>query len=113
MVIAALFSVSAFASGGKSCEKPRLRKHGSNVTREIERAVTAQQAAFIGVVQIEAAPLPEVIVVLRDEVTRREFTTVTDANGAFTIGIIAVDPVPTSGGMSTTFPRDFINKLPI
>jgi hypothetical protein len=85
-VIAALFTVSAFASGDKSCEKPRLRTHGSKVKLEIERVATPQHAVFTGVVLDETgSPLPGVTVVLRDEALRREITTITDGNGAFTI----------------------------
>ena len=89
-VIAALFSVSAFASDGKTCEKPRLRKHGSKVKLQVERAVTPRQAVLTGAVRIEGGdPLPGVTVVLRDEAAQREITTVTDVNGAFTIAALS------------------------
>jgi len=87
-VIAALFSVSAFASGGTTCEKPRLKRHGSKMKLEIERVVSPQQAAFTGVVVHDKSgiPLPGVNVVLRDETAQRELATITDINGAFTVG---------------------------
>jgi len=87
-VIAALFSVTAFASDGKTCEKPRLKTHGSKVKLEIEQTATAQHAAFTGIVHDEnGTALPGVAVVLRDETVQREtITTITDMNGAFTVG---------------------------
>jgi hypothetical protein len=85
-VIAALFSVSAFASGGNTCEKPQLKTHGSKVKLEIEQVATPQHAAFTGVVHDESGTaLPGATVVLRDETVQREITTVTDKNGAFTV----------------------------
>jgi len=86
-VIAAMFSLSAFASD-KSCEKPRLKKNGSKVQLEIERVVTPQRAMFTGAVFIEAenSSLPGATVVLRDETLQQEITAVTDVNGAFTFG---------------------------
>jgi len=83
--IAALFSVSAFASNGRSCQKPLISKD-SKVKLAIEQAANPQRATFAGVVKTEdGIPLPGVTVVLRDEATKREFTTLTDANGTFTI----------------------------
>lgn len=68
--IAALFSVTAFASD------MRISK-GSKVKLEIEQAATAQQAVFKGAVYDEADnPLPGAAVVLRDEVTKLEIRTV-------------------------------------
>lgn len=96
-IVAALFSLSAFASDGKSCEKPRMRKYGSKVKLEVERVVTPRPAGLTGVVRDkEGYPLPGVTVVLRDEAGGREFSTVTDVNGAFGItalsdGIYRVD----------------------
>ena len=85
-VIAALFSVSAFASGNKTCVKPQLEKHGSKVILETERIATLQQAMFTGVVRDEAGDLlPGVSIVLRDELGKREQTAVTNANGTFAI----------------------------
>ena len=162
-VVAALFSVSAFASDGKSCEKPLISKDGSKVKLKFEQPVNPQQAMFAGVVKTEAGDaLPGVTVVLRDEATKREFTTVTDANGTFTIasvsdglyrvevtlesftpaviehlllkqkqitraqvalrvsatmGVITVGVVGTTEyanePLTTTFPQEMINKLPI
>lgn len=87
--IAALFSLSAFASDGKSCEKPRMRKRGSKVKLQVERVATPQ-AAFTGVVRdTESYPLPGVTVVLRDEVDQREISTVTDAQGTFAIAALS------------------------
>jgi len=89
-VIAALFSVSAFASGGRTCEKPRIRMYGSKAELEIERAVTSQQAVFTGVVRDNAGnPLPGVSVLLRDETTQREKTVISDAKGVFTIAALS------------------------
>lgn len=80
--IAALFSVTAFASD------MRISK-GSKVKFEIEQAATAQQAVFKGAVYYEGdSPLPGVAVVLLDEVTKREIRTVTDKNGVFTIAAL-------------------------
>jgi len=161
-VIAAFLSVSAFALEGTPCQKPRLRRHGSNVKLEIKHVATPQEAVFRGVVVDENDnPLPGVTVLLRDENSRREIAAVTDANGAFTtaplndalyrvevtlpgfkpailkhlslkqnevtharvtlrldpsattilVGAIAVDPM--SNGVSTTFSKDLIDKLPI
>jgi len=81
-VIAAMFSVAAFAS-----ETYVVQKHGSNVKLEIERSVSPQQAVLTGVVRDEiATPFPGVTVMLRNEGTKREIIAVTDANGAFTLG---------------------------
>jgi hypothetical protein len=83
-IAAALFSVTAFASDGATCEKPRVRKRGSQVKFTTEQ--TVQQVAFTGVVLDESgrSPIPGVTVMLRDEAMKRELTTVTDVNGAFT-----------------------------
>jgi hypothetical protein len=83
-IAAALFSVTAFASDGATCEKPRVRKRGSQVKFTTEQ--TVQQAAFTGVVLDESgsSPIPGVTVMLRDEAMKRELTTVTDVNGGFT-----------------------------
>src|SRR4051812_17864788 len=48
-VIAAMFSVAAFASDA-TCVKPRVRKHGAKINLDIEQAATPQQAVFTGVV---------------------------------------------------------------
>jgi carboxypeptidase family protein len=161
-VMAAFLSVSAFAFEGATSHKPRLRRHGSKVKLEFEHVLTQQNAVFTGIVTDEGAhPLPGATVLVRDEATRREIASVTDANGAFTVaslndgiyrvevtlsgfkpavlehlplehndvtharvalrldltetivmGAIAVDPLQTSG-ISTTFTKDFIDKLPI
>jgi hypothetical protein len=85
-LIAALCSLPAFAFGARSCEKPRLKTHGSRVKLEIERVATPQPAAFTGVVRDESGnPIPGVTIAVRDEVATREFTAVTDINGAFNI----------------------------
>jgi hypothetical protein len=84
-VIAALLSFPAFARGDRACEKPRIRR-GSHVKLEIERVATSQQAAFTGIVADQSgSPIPGVTVVLRNESTKAERSTVTDENGAFTI----------------------------
>jgi len=85
-VIAALFSLPAFAFGGKTCEKPRLRTRGSKVKLQVERIATPQRAVFDGVVREQSGGLlPGVTVVVQDETTKRQFTAVTDSNGAFSI----------------------------
>ena len=55
---------------------------------EIEQAATPQQAVFAGVVDLTDVALPGVKVVLRDEVTKREVTAITDNQGAFTIAAL-------------------------
>ncbi len=80
--IAALFSLSAFASDGKTCEKARVKK-GSKVKLAIEQAKTPQKAAFTGVVLLNGEPLPGVRVLVRNESTKSELRAVTDINGAF------------------------------
>ena len=77
-ILTAAFSVTTFASA------PRLHKP-RNVKLEVEQAATPQLAAFTGVVRIDDGVLPGVTVVLRNEATKYELTTVTDINGAFTI----------------------------
>jgi hypothetical protein len=85
-LVAALFSLPAFALGGRSCEKPRLKTHGSKIKFEIERIATPQPARFNGVVHIQSgSQLPGVTVKVQDEVTKREVTAITDVNGAFSI----------------------------
>lgn len=89
-VTAALISLSAFASACTTFGKARLRKQASQMTLDVERVATAQQASFAGVVRDESGyPLPGVTVTVRDEATRREFATVTDANGAFAIASLS------------------------
>ncbi|MCU1228626.1 MAG: hypothetical protein JWO97_1510 [Acidobacteria bacterium] len=90
-VTAAFFTVSAFASDGATCEKPRVRKHGSKVKFTTEQLATAQQAELTGVVLDESGrnPIPGVTVMLRDEAMKRELTTVTDVNGAFTFASLS------------------------
>jgi len=85
-VIAAFFSVSAFASAGKTCDKPQIQKTGAKLKLTVERAVHPQRATFTGVVRDESGDhlLPGVNVIVRDESSDRELTTVTDENGAFT-----------------------------
>jgi len=81
-----LCSLPAFAFGARSCEKPRLKTHGSRVKLEIERVATPQPAAFTGVVRDESGnPIPGVTIAIREEAATREFTAVTDVNGAFNI----------------------------
>jgi hypothetical protein len=85
-LIAALVSLPAFAFGGKSCEKPRLKTRGSKVKLTIERIATPQPAVFDGVVRIDSGdPIPGVTITVQDETTMRELTAVTDANGVFRI----------------------------
>lgn len=83
-LIAALFSLPAFAFGGKTCEKPRLKTRGSKVKLTIERIATPQRAVFDGVVLYQpGSPLPGVTITLQDETTKSAFTAVTDVNGTF------------------------------
>ncbi len=89
-LIAALVSLPAFALGGRSCEKPRLKTRGSKVKLEIERIATPQPALFDGVVRTQSGdPLPGVTVVVQDETTKRERSAVTDSNGAFSIASLS------------------------
>jgi len=86
-LIAALVSLPAFALGGRSCEKPRFRSRGSDVTLRIEQITAQRLARFDGVVRDRSGiPLPGVTVTVQDETTKRELTAVTDVNGAFNIG---------------------------
>jgi hypothetical protein len=86
-LVAALLSFPSLAFGGTTC-KPRLTTRGSNVKLTVERVATAQTAVFAGVVVFDGTTLPGVTVVVRDEATKREAVTVTDANGAFTIAAL-------------------------
>jgi hypothetical protein len=87
LAIATLFSFSAFAWGGSTCAKPRVKKDGSKVTLEIDRSIAQERAMFTGVVRDEAGdPLPGASIELLEEAVQRKLATVTDANGAFTIG---------------------------
>ncbi|MEA2570222.1 MAG: hypothetical protein QOI24_2223 [Acidobacteriota bacterium] len=86
---AALFSVSAFASDGATCEKPLVHKDGTKVKFTATQVATARRAGLTGVVTAafgdpKEAPLPGVPVTLRNETTKREVVTETDANGIFT-----------------------------
>jgi hypothetical protein len=83
-LIASLLTLPAWAFGGTSC-KPRLKTSGSKVKIAIERVAAAQPAVFGGVVRESDAPLPGVTITIRDEITKHQFVTVTDANGAFSI----------------------------
>jgi hypothetical protein len=82
--VAALCTLPAFALGSRSGEKPPLKIHGSKVKLEIERVATRQPAVFAGVVDF-GGPLPGVTITLRNEASKRELTTITDAKGAFRI----------------------------
>jgi hypothetical protein len=80
-LIAALCSLPAFAFG-----TPRLKTHGSKIKLEIERVATPQPAALTGVVRYDAnTPLPGVTITIRDEVSGRVLTTITDVTGVFKI----------------------------
>jgi hypothetical protein len=88
-LFAALLTLPAWAFGGTSCGKARLKTHGSRVKIEIERIATTQRAAFTGVVRETGVPLPGVRITVRDEATNREAAAViTDVNGAFTIAAL-------------------------
>lgn len=84
-LIAALCSLPAFAFGARACEKPRLKIQGSRVKLEIERVAASQPAVFTGVVREGGVAIPGVTIALRGETATREYTAVTDANGAFKI----------------------------
>src|SRR3954454_6488987 len=86
-VVAALLSLPSLAFGGTTC-KPRLKMHGSKVTLTVERVASAQAAVFTGVVLFDDTAFPGVTVVVRDETTKRELATVTNANGVFTIAAL-------------------------
>jgi hypothetical protein len=83
-VVAALCTLPAFALGGRSSETPRLKIHGSKVKLEIERVATPQPAVLAGVVDY-GGPLPGVTITVRNEASKRELTTITDAKGAFSV----------------------------
>jgi hypothetical protein len=88
-IAAALFTVSAFASDGATCAKPLVQKDGSKVKFTTTRVAKARRAGITGVVTApfndpQEAPLPGVSVTLRNETTKREVVTETDANGVFT-----------------------------
>jgi hypothetical protein len=154
-LVAALCSLPAFALG-----TPRLKTHGSKVKLEIERVATPQPAVLTGVIRDEAGHLiPGVTIAIRDEVSKRVLTTITDATGAFkftslndglysiettlagfrsakvehlqlkasevthanvalrldasvtiTVGELMI--VPTHDGLTTTIPKDFMDKMP-
>ena len=90
-VTAALFSVAAFASDGATCEKPRVKKHGSKVKFSTERLAAQQKAAISGVVLDENGdgPVPGVTVTLRDETTQQQFSVVTDIQGRFNFSALS------------------------
>jgi hypothetical protein len=84
-LVAALCSLPAVAFGARACEKPRLKIQGSRVKLEIERVATSRPAVFTGVVRVGSVAIPGVTIALRGETSTREYTAVTDANGAFNI----------------------------
>ncbi len=81
--IAMLFSLSAFASDGKTCVK-----RGAAITLAIEDVTTSQKATLKGVVSMNGDPLPGVSVLVRNESTQCELAMLTDANGAFAIAYL-------------------------
>jgi carboxypeptidase family protein len=95
--ITALLSFPSLAFGGTICRKPRMKTRGSRVRIEIERVATPRPAVLGGVVRDEGgAPIPGASIAVRDEVSDRELTAVTDPQGAFTIasledGVYRVD----------------------
>ena len=76
--IAALFSISAFASD------PTRVPIASSVKLGVVRATTARKGAFTGFVRFLASPLPGVAVVVRNETALVGTAAITDADGAFT-----------------------------
>jgi hypothetical protein len=82
-LIASLLALPAWAFGGTSCSKPRLKTSGSKVKIAIERVAAAQPAVFAGVVRESDTPIPGVTITIRDETTKRQTVVLTDANGAF------------------------------
>lgn len=143
-------------------EMTRFTARGSKVKLKIERVATPQAAVFRGVVRdLSGYVLPGVSVSVRDEISQREVTAITDVNGAFaitsltdglyrvdvmlpgfksakiehvqlkasevtharvalrpevpfsiTVGGVGVDPLAMNDGISTTFSKDFLDKLP-
>jgi len=88
-LIAALLTLPAWAFGGTSCSKPRLKTSGSKVKIAIERVAAAQPAVFTGVVrQAGGVALPGVTITIRDETTNRQTVAVSDVNGAFSIAAL-------------------------
>jgi hypothetical protein len=105
-LIASLLALPAWAAGGTSCIKPRLKTSGSQVKIAIERVAAAQPAVFAGVVRESDTALPGVTITIRDEITNRQTVAFTDANGAFSIpaltnGTYRVE-ITLSGLMPTT-----------
>ena len=76
--MAAVLSVCGLLAGcATQAGKPKMKL-------AVERASAPQSASFAGVVRDETgAPLPGVTVVLRDDVTAFEITTLTNSDGAF------------------------------
>jgi hypothetical protein len=87
-LIASLLTLPAWAFGGTSCSKPRLKTSGSKVKIAIERVATAQPAVFAGVVRYDGTALPGVTISIRDETTNHQTAALTDANGAFSIAAL-------------------------
>jgi hypothetical protein len=82
-LVAMLLSLPTLAFGGMAC-----KTRGAKVKLSVERVASAQAAVFTGVVRQDGVALPGVTVVVKDEAANREVVTVTDANGAFTIGAL-------------------------
>lgn len=85
-LITALLSFPSLAFAGVPWRKPRLKTDGGDVKLEVQRVVAQQAAAFTGIVLDEAGyKLPGVTISVRDESSKEVRTTITDANGAFSI----------------------------
>ena len=85
-VLAALLSLSTFASSCTTWTKPRARKQASRMKLDVERIATSEKASLVGFVRDEdEIPIPGVSVVVRDEATKREISAITDGTGAFAI----------------------------
>ena len=84
--ITALLTLPAFALGGITGKKPRLKASGSQVKVTVEQVAIPQSAVLEGVILLDGSPLPGATIVVRDEETKRETTRITDVDGAFNTG---------------------------
>jgi hypothetical protein len=57
--------------------------------------------------------LVEHVPLKHSEITRAQVSLHLDPTDSITVGAIAVDPMMTTNGLSTTFTQDFLNKLPL
>lgn len=83
-LVTALLGLASLACGGTTWRKSRLEAQRSRLELQVERVGPEREAVFNGVVRdANGYPIPGVMLVLRDEVTMDQITSVTDATGAF------------------------------